>query len=40
MPNNDGELGALEAQGDAAQGGVVGARVGEVDVGEGQGQGG
>ena len=40
MPNNDGELGALEAQGDATQGGVVGARVGEVDVGEGQGQGG
>ena len=40
MPNNDGELGALEAEGDATQGGVVGARVGEVDVGEGQGQGG
>ena len=40
MPDDDGELGALEAQRDAAQGGVVGARVGEVDVGEGEGQGG
>ena len=40
MPDDDGELGALEAQRDAAQGGVVGTRVGEVDVGEGQGQGG
>ena len=40
MPDDDGELGALEAQGDAAQRGMVGARVGEVDVGEGEGQGG
>ena len=40
MPDDDGKLGALEAQGDTAQSGMVGTRVGEVDVGEGQGQGG
>ena len=40
MPDDDREFRPLEAQGDTAQGGVVGARVGEVDVGEGEGQGG
>jgi hypothetical protein len=40
MPDDDREFRPLEAQRDAAQGGVVGARVGEVDVGEGEGQGG
>ena len=40
VPDDDGELGALEAQRDATQGGVVGARVGEGGIGEGQGQGG
>ena len=40
MSDDDRELGPLEAEGDAAQGRVVGTRVGEVDVGESQGQGG
>ena len=38
MPDDDREFRLLEAEGNTAQGGVVGARVGEVDVGEGEGQ--
>ncbi len=40
VSEDDGVFGPFEAKGDAAQGRMVGARVGEVDVGEGQGQGG
>ena len=40
MSDDDRKFRPLEAQRDTAQGGVVGARVSEVDVGEGQGQGG
>ena len=40
VSDDDGVFGALEGEGDAAQGGVVGARVGEGGVGECQGQGG
>ena len=40
MSDDDRQFRPLKAQGDATQGGVVGARVGEVDVGEGEGQGG
>ena len=40
MSDDDRKFRLLEAQGDTAQGGVVGARVGEVDIGEGEGQGG
>ena len=40
MSNDDREFRLLEAEGDTAQGGAVGARVGEIDVGEGERQGG
>ena len=40
VPDDDGEFMPLKAEGNAAQGGMVGARVSEVDVGEGEGQGG